>query len=189
MNNITLLISDFDGTLVDTFEANFKAYQKAFREVGRELTEQKYRECFGFRFDRFMESAGVYDSNVRQTLKELKAEYYPGFFHLLKVNHTLLNFIRRFRESGGNTAIASTARGKNLFNALEYIGAIDDFNIILAGEDVSKGKPNPEIYLNVLNRVGVSPSEALVFEDSDVGFQAAEAAGLRYLRISSSWFY
>ena len=52
---IRAIITDFDGTLVDTFDANLKAYQKAFGEVGVVLSEEKYRECFGFRFDRFME--------------------------------------------------------------------------------------------------------------------------------------
>ena len=51
---IKAVITDFDGTLVDTFKANLHAYQEAFDEVGLILTEEQYRECFGFRFEKFM---------------------------------------------------------------------------------------------------------------------------------------
>lgn len=54
MSQVKLLITDFDGTLVDTFEANFLAYQKAFSDCGLQLSEKQYKECFGFRFDDFM---------------------------------------------------------------------------------------------------------------------------------------
>ena len=51
---IHTIITDFDGTLVDTFKANLLAYQMAFHEVGMTLTEEKYKDCFGYRFECFM---------------------------------------------------------------------------------------------------------------------------------------
>ena len=51
---IKAIITDFDGTLVDTFEANLRAYQQAFADQGLSLTSDTYRECFGYRFERFM---------------------------------------------------------------------------------------------------------------------------------------
>ena len=89
-----------------------------------------------------------------------------------------------FRRCGGKTAVASTARGKNLLNALAHIGATGDFDLILAGEDVKEGKPSPEIYNTVMQRLGVLPDETLVFEDSSVGLQAAQAAGAHYIKIN-----
>lgn len=185
---IRLLISDFDGTLVDTFEANYRAYTGAFESVGLDLGRERYRECFGFRFDRFMEALGISDNATREVIREKKAEMYPCYFDCLRVNRPLIDFISAFHASGGMTAIASTARGKNLRNALDYLGIRADFDLVLAGESVSKGKPDPEIYLTVLNKMGVKPDEALVFEDSGVGFKAAEAAGIRYIRINSRFF-
>lgn len=185
---IRLLISDFDGTLVDTFEANYRAYAGAFDSVGLDLGRERYRECFGFRFDRFMDALGISDSATRAAIREKKAEMYPCHFDCLRVNRPLVDFISAFHASGGMTAIASTARGKNLRNALDYLGISADFDLVLAGESVTKGKPDPEIYLSVLNKMGVKPNEALVFEDSEVGFKAAEAAGIRYIRINSRFF-
>lgn len=183
---LKLLITDFDGTLADTFEANYRSYRAAFEEVGMTLMRDKYRECFGLRFDNFMKAVGIHDEAIKTKIKELKAEYYPQNFDYLKVNQPLLDFIRFFRKNGGKTAIASTAREKNLRNALRHLGAENDFDIILAGESVSKGKPDPEIYSTVLRLANVTPTEALVFEDSEIGCQSAAAASLPYIRILPS---
>ena len=74
-------------------------------------------------------------------------------------------------------------------NALEHIGALEAFTLIIAGEDVEHGKPNPEIYNKVLEKLNIQPSEALVFEDSLVGIGAAVAANLSYVQITKDYFY
>lgn len=185
---VKLLITDFDGTLVDTFEANYRAYAEAFDAVGRGLTRERYRECFGFRFDRFMDAMGVEEDAVRAEIRKIKGECYPSYFSHLVVNRPLLEMLRAFHRSGGKTAIASTARGVNLRNALRHIGAADDFDLVLAGESVHKGKPDPEIYLTVLERLGVGADEALVFEDSAVGFAAASSAGIQYIPVTREFY-
>lgn len=189
MAQIRLLITDFDGTLVDTFEANFLAYQKAFAQFGLGLSEQQYKSCFGLRFDDFMSQMSIEDDVVKQGIRQAKGECYPQFFDRLKVNQPLLNLLRCHKQSGGLTTIASTARKKNLMNALEYIGALDAFSLILAGEDVSEGKPSPEIYNKVLREMSVLPEEALVFEDSPVGIEAAKTAHISYIQITKEYFY
>ena len=181
---IKLVITDFDGTLVNTFQANYHAYREAFGQVGLTLSEEQYRQCYGLRFDDFMTKVGIEDADTRQRIRAYKGECYPSHFGLLHLNEPLLNFIRMFRAGGGLTAVASTARGKNLTNALTHIGATQDFDLILAGEDVKQGKPSPEIYQTVMSRIGVTPDETLIFEDSAVGLQAASAAGAHWIKIT-----
>ena len=188
MSCIKLIVSDFDGTLVDTFRANLEAYRVAFNEFGYELTERQYRKRFGLRFDAFMESMGISDDVVKEKIKETKSLVYPDYFSLLRVNNTLLSLIRSFKESGGKTALASTARRKNLRNILTYIAASDVFDQILAGEDVAAGKPDPEIYIKAMERFGVAAGETLVFEDSEAGFKAAGNAGIPYIKINSTLY-
>jgi len=188
MNNIKLIISDFDGTLVNTFRANYEAYKRSFEDVGLSLTEDKYRECFGFRYDDMMAYLNITDDEIKNLIREQKAQYYPSFFNLLEVNNVLLNFIRHFKLSGGKTALASTARRENLMNAITYINAEDAFNLILSGESVEKGKPDPEIYLKTMAEFNAKPEETLVFEDSEVGLMAADRAGTKYIRITSEYF-
>lgn len=185
---IKLLITDFDGTLVDTFEANYRSYSLAFESVGLSISRSKYRECFGLRFDHFMDAMCIDNPSFRSIIREKKADFYPKNFSSLKLNRPLMDFITAFHRAGGKTAIASTARECNLLKALRYLDITEDFDLILAGEHVAKGKPDPEIYLSVLNLMGIAPLEALVFEDSEAGIQAAKAAGLSHIAINPVFF-
>ena len=180
---IKLLITDFDGTLVNTFQANFCAYREAFEHCGMVLTEEQYRRCYGMRFDKFMKTMGIEDEDICKHIRSYKGNCYPKYFDMLELNQPLLDFIRMFRQGGGVTAVASTARGKNLTNVLNYFDITDEFDLVLAGEDVVQGKPSPEIYNTVMSRMGVSPYETLIFEDSAVGLQAAQACGAHYIKI------
>ena len=185
---ISAIITDFDGTLVDTFEANLHAYQKAFNGVGLNLTAEKYRQCFGFRFERFMTAVGITDEQKRNYIREAKKEYYPQFFEYLKPNKALIELINGFHRMGGKTAIASTARQENLMNAVTHLEIGEMFDLVYAGIDVKQGKPSPEIYLKAMEALGVKPDETLIFEDSEVGIEAAWASGANYIIITPEQF-
>ena len=185
---ISAIITDFDGTLVDTFEANLRAYQKAFNGVGLNLTAEKYRQCFGYRFERFMMAAGITDEKTWNYIREAKKDYYPQFFDYLKPNKALIELIDGFHQMGGKTAIASTARKENLMNVVNHLGVGDIFDLIYAGIDVKQGKPSPEIYYKAMEALGVGPDETLIFEDSEVGIQAAKASGAKYMVVNSEHF-
>lgn len=185
---IKSIITDFDGTLVDTFEANFRAYQKSFAEVGLSITKEQYRHCFGFRYDRFMSEMGITSEDIALRIKEAKKDYYPDFFSFLRPNTSLILLIKSYREMGVKSAIASTARKENLMNAINYLGISDIFDLIYAGIDVQHGKPSPEIYQKSMAALGVMPEETLIFEDSEVGVAAAKASGAHVMIVSQAQF-
>lgn len=181
---IRAIITDFDGTLADTFTANFLAYQMAFCDLGMTLSEEQYKPCFGYRFEQFMIVMGITDDEVSNRIKMLKSQYYPHFFNYLKPNSALIELIKTFHSMGGMIAIASTARKDNLTNALEYLGLSTSFDHILSGADAKYGKPNPEIYQIAMNRMRVVPEETLIFEDSLVGIEAAKSSGAHYIQVT-----
>ena len=185
---VKLVITDFDGTLVNTFEANLCAYQEAFASCGLQLDKVLYQRCFGLRFEAFMEKSGIAEPSVYHLIKEKKMQVYPHYFDKLKPNLVLINFLKSCKQSGIQTFIASTARKENLFNVLNYLEVTDFFDFILSGADVSRGKPAPDIYIKALEVAQVNASQALVFEDSEVGFRAAEQAGLKYIKINSEFY-
>jgi HAD superfamily hydrolase (TIGR01509 family) len=185
---IRAIITDFDGTLVDTFEANYTAYYLAFKQYGLDLSREQYRVCFGLRFDAFMDAMKIDDVNLRSNIKKEKARVYPNCFSYLKPNVTLIDFIRKAKQSGVKTAIASTAQRGNLMNVLNYLKLEDLFDIIIAGDAVQKGKPNPEIYLTSMSLLEVKPSETLVFEDTEVGLMAAERSGANVFIITGDYY-
>lgn len=185
---IKAIIADFDGTLVDTFEANLHAYQDAFHQVGLTLTADKYQECFGFRFDRFMQAMSIDDERIITQIKEYKRSVYSKYFNLLIPNTKLIKLIASFHNLGAKTAIASTARKENLLNVINYLKIADYFDLIYSGNDVKQGKPSPEIYLKTMNVLNVAPYEVIIFEDSPIGLQAAKASGAEYIPITIDWF-
>lgn len=185
---IKLLITDFDGTLVDTFYANYCAYRDALDQCNIDLNEATYRECFGLRFEAFMDKIDITDLTTQAQIKELKLQYYPRYFNELIPNIPLIEFLKAAKQTGISTAIASTARKENLMNVLNYLELTSLFDFILSGADVKKGKPSPEIYLKTLSITQVDASQALVFEDSQVGIEAAENAGINYIRINTQFY-
>jgi beta-phosphoglucomutase-like phosphatase (HAD superfamily) len=183
MGRIKAIITDFDGTLVNTFHANFYAYHEVFKQYGYELTRDQYKECYGLRYDAFCDKMNIKQED-RKPIKELKKKIYPDFFDYLTINQNLLTFIRASHILYGiKTCIASTATKENLYNVLKYFNIEDAFDVIITGENVSKGKPDPEVYLKAMNVLECKPDEAIVFEDSDVGCKAAENAGLNYIKV------
>ena len=85
---------------------------------------------------------------------------------------------------GMRTCIASTATRENLYGVLRYFLIESYFDIVITGENVSKGKPDPEVYLKAMNLLECEPEEAIVFEDSEVGCEAAENADLNYIKVT-----
>lgn len=185
---IKAIITDFDGTLVDTFEANLKAYQEAFVNVGLSLTSDDYKKCYGFRFDRFMQAMNITDIQTIEQIKELKKEFYPKYFNHLKLNRSLIDLISTFHKLGGKTAIASTARKENLMNVVNHLNIVEHFDLIYTGADVKQGKPSPEIYIKTIDALGLTPNETLIFEDSQVGIEAAINSGAKCMIVNQEQF-
>ena len=182
---IKAIISDFDGTLVDTVEANYHAYQYVFKEVVNiELNKDFYVKNFGLRIDDICKQLNIEDQNIIKNIKNLKAQVYPNFFNYLKLNKDLLNTFNYFKNQGLTIALASTAASKNLNNVLNYFKISNTFDLIISGDDVKKGKPNPEVYNVALDKLGINNDEALVFEDSEAGIEAAKQANIKFIKIT-----
>lgn len=185
---IRAIITDFDGTLVDTFEANYVAYCLVFKQYDLDISKEQYRACFGLRFDAFMNAMKIDDVDLHGKIKAEKARIYPKCFGYLKPNTTLIDFIRKAKMSGTKIAIASTAQRRNLINVLKHLKLENLFDLIIAGDSVKKGKPDPEIYLTSMSMLQVNPSETLIFEDTEVGLQAAERSGANVIKITESYY-
>lgn len=73
--------------------------------------------------------------------------------------------------------------------AIEYLHLENFFSLIIAGEDVKRAKPNPEIYNTILYKLNLLPENAIVFEDSNIGIEAAKAAGISYIKVTKTYFH
>ena len=80
----------------------------------------------------------------------MKKNIYPNFFNYLVLNKNLMLFISSCKKQGLFTCIASSASKENLYNVLNYFKIKEFFDIVITGENVSHGKPNPEVYNKAL---------------------------------------
>ena len=185
--NIKALITDFDGTLAFTYAANLAAYQRAidFATAGAyKLTNEVYSECFGYRFNDFMDAIKKKKKNIRLLIKEKKAEYYATYASSVVINNDLLSTLKFAKLNCIKVALATTARFVNIMTVLKTHNIDTEiFDLILTGEDVKEGKPNPEIYLTAMKALNVKPEETIVFEDSDIGIEAAVKASCNYIKV------
>lgn len=181
--NLKYIITDFDGTLVNTVYANVAAYRDAFNECDYEFSEILYNKAFGLRFDDMCDILGVpRDKSLRDDIRRKKHEFYNRYFNLIDVNAQLLSFISTIKENNPEvkTAIASTASKDNLYAVLRFFEIENDWDVIVTGDDVLFGKPNPEVYNITKNRLGVmNDNEVIVFEDTEIGCKAAYDAGIK----------
>lgn len=192
-SRIRLILLDFDGTLADTSLANALGYIATLREAGYSLTREEYlSRYFGMRCKEFLTCFGIADAEERERLRRRKIELYPQFFDSVRINRPLWEFCRDFQRQGGKVWIVSTGSLKNITNVMEHlgIGLPGDRNApegcidgILSGADVRHSKPDPECFLEAMRREGCLPRETLIFEDSQVGIEAARRSGASYFRV------
>ena len=194
--HIKLILLDFDGTLADTRFANAKAYVAMFRERGYALTEEEYLErYFGMRCAEFLTTYGIQDPDEREQMRQRKIELYPQFFDSVRLNEPLWQLCCQFRQKGGKVWIVSTGSRANIDHVMDHLGIglrgvsqgqIGMVDGIVSGADVQHSKPDPECFIEVMQRTGCTPRETLIFEDSSVGLEAAHRSGAAYFKVDLS---
>lgn len=194
------VIFDFDGVIVDTERWHFEALTRVLAEEGIPLSWDEYtqtylalddRHCFRTALARH---GRVADPAVVQRLSERKALYFFGALPDTFVPFPGVDaFIRRAAQKYP-LAIASGALREEIEFILARVGLREYFPVVVAAQDVVKGKPDPEAYLTALARLNrlapakpVGPPECLVIEDSRHGVAAATAAGMRCLAVATSY--
>lgn len=183
---IRYIITDFDGTLVDTKTANKAAYELAFSNAGYRFDKNVYDTLFGLRFNELCDEMGIAPKD-RQKIKDDKATVYPQFFNTITLNHGLLSMLKLAKKNGIKIVLASTASRKNINAILEYFGLSTLFDAIVSGEDVQHGKPDGEVYKKAMDIFTAQTNEVLVFEDTEIGVAAAENAGIKNIIKIETW--
>lgn len=184
MENLKLLLLDFDGTLVNTGRANAVSYIEALAEEGIRLSLETYRsKYFGLRCSEFMADLGI-ESEKADRIRKRKIEIYPTHFDLVSLNRPLWDFVQDFRSHGGKAWIVSTGHIKNVTNVMKHLNLEDGIDGILSADDVIRSKPSPDCFLLAMERNGCSARETLIFEDSEIGLRAAELSGAPFVKVS-----
>jgi HAD superfamily hydrolase (TIGR01509 family) len=184
-----LAIFDHDGVLVDTLDYHQQAWLEVAHRTGLPITPGFIRETFGMTnpsiFRRLLGDALSPEEMHRYS--ELKEECYRdaarGKIALMDGVRPLLDALT---AAGVRLAIGSSGVRANLDLTVEECGLHGRFKALASLEDITRGKPDPQVFLVAAARAGVAPSRAVVFEDATFGIQAAKAAGMRAVGVTTT---
>jgi len=188
----TALIFDLDGVIVDTAKFHFKAWQTLAKKIGVHFTEKENVQLKGVSRIKSLEKILEWgDKTISDELfHELmhdKNQDYLGYVNAMTVNDILpgvKEFLSSAKADGHSIALGSAS--KNAKTILTAVQLLDMFDVIIDGNQVTKGKPDPEGFLKAASQLNVSPEDSFVFEDSIAGIQAANTAGMTSIGIGDS---
>jgi beta-phosphoglucomutase len=194
------VIFDFNGIIVDDEPIHFELFQKVLREEGVALTEKDYYARYLGRDDRGCFTAAYQDGGREikepqlSSLIERKAAYYvEAIQQKMKVFPGVKNLVPELARQF-HLAIASGALRNEIDLILSTVSLRNYFKAIVSAEDVKRGKPEPEIFLNALSKLNahldyggaITAAECLVIEDSREGIRGARNAGMKCLAVTNS---
>ncbi|MHB8206804.1 MAG: HAD family hydrolase [Mucilaginibacter sp.] len=185
-----IAIFDMDGTLVDNTPYHFKSWQAFFKKHGLgELAESTYKTSIsGVPIIETLR--GLFPDADEATLKGYQNEketYYREIYApFLRPINGLENFLSELKDADIKMAMASSATMGDINFILNKIPIRKDFEAIIDGSRVTKGKPNPQIFLKTAEELNADPANCVVFEDSLAGIKAANAAGMKVVGITTS---
>lgn len=184
MKQIKLVICDMDGLMFETGRLAYRAYLASAEHFNYEMTQDVYYYLTGRTetgiVDAMKEIYGV-ENDILAWRKEMvrNKTLIAQTEQSVGKKKGLVELIDACYESGVQLALASSTKRETVEWYLELEGLSGKYQTIVAGDEVTKGKPDPEIFLKACEKAGFKPEEALVLEDSMVGIQAANAAHIR----------
>ena len=179
---------DLDGTLVDSAEFHWLSWRDTLASEGHHITYEQFLASFGQKNDRILPGwlgADTPAERVQRIGDAKEAEY-----RRLALEHGLTplpgaaEWITRLHKHGWKQAIASSAPCANVEVMLRALNLARDFDAIVAAEDVTVGKPDPQVFLAAAAKVGVPLAQCIVVEDAAAGVEAAHRAGMKCIGVS-----
>jgi beta-phosphoglucomutase len=184
------VIFDVDGVLIDSYAAHFESWRRLGREVGFEMSEQQFVQTFG-RTSREVireflpqlatsaERVAALDDRKEQLYREVIAADFPAMDGAGELIDGLF-------AAGFLLAVGSSGPPPNVELVLDHMQRRDKFRGVVTGVDVTRGKPEPQVFLLAAERLGLPPARCVVVEDAPAGVAAAKAAGAKCLGLVSS---
>ena len=188
---ISAVLFDMDGVLVDSEPIINAAAIRALAEFGVQAQPDDFLPFVGAGEDRYV--GGVAELHGKTYVLEMKRRTYEWYLELLpamgKAFPGARRLVERLRERGVACAVASSAdRIKVEANLTKALGvSLDLFAALVTGEDVVRRKPHPDIFLEAARRVGAPAAACCVVEDAVNGVEAAKAAGMRCVAVTTSF--
>ena len=190
--NKKVFIFDLDGVIVDTAKYHFIAWQKIAHELGIEFTPEHNENLKGVSRVRSLDlilELGKIEATQEEKNKWLIQKNDNYLSYLVTMNNSeilpgVMPILQYLKENKQSIALGSAS--KNARPILEKTGILSYFDAIVDGNDVSNAKPDPEVFLQAAQKLGISNENSIVFEDSVAGIQAANIATMTSIGIGEA---
>ncbi len=175
------IIFDMDGVIIDSEPLHFELERELLEEFGGKVSKEEHETFVGttdyHMWDTFKNKFDL-EPSIEEFI-EMKKKKFVQNIHRVKLIENFHGFLVKVHEEGYAVALASSNNKKAVDSIIENFGLDKYFKVAISGEDVTNGKPNPEIFLKAANKINAEPYECLVIEDSTNGVIAAKAAGMK----------
>lgn len=183
------IIFDMDGTMVDNMMTHHRGWQKTLAFYGLDMSlEEVVATCHGKNVE-IIERLfpGKYSVAEREQISQEKESWYRSIFlPELKLIDGLREFLENTHQRGIPMGIGTAAPKANVDFVLDHLNIRHFFQAVMDGDDVEKGKPDPEVFFKVADRLGVPYADCLVFEDSPTGAKTALNAGMKAIILTTT---
>jgi len=179
---------DCDGTIVDSMPLHYSAWKKALAEWNCAFDEELFYSLGGTPVTEIVSFL-----NERQGLsmpvKAVSARKEGLYFELLPQLKAIPEVVEHIEAQHGRIpfAVVSGSTLESVTASLTSLKLLNKFDALVCAGDYKKSKPAPDAFLLAAGKLGVAPDTCLVFEDTDMGIQAAEAAGMAFVKIPRPW--
>ena len=182
-------IFDMDGVLVDSNAAHFAAFRRIGADLGLAFSDAELQQTFGMHNNQIFplllqrELAFAY---VQELADQKEAYYRELAREALQPIAGAVALLRALRAAGWRTAIGSSGPAQNVRLAIDVLGIGAELDAVVTGDDVTHGKPAPDVFLKCLARLDMPAERCVVLEDAPQGVTAAHAAGVVAVALTSS---
>ena len=178
---------DCDGTIVDSMPLHYIAWKKALGEWNCQFEEELFYS-WGGRPVREIIAALNEMQGLNMPVDAVAKRKESLYFELESELTAIPEVIEHIEAKHGHIplAVVSGSRRNSVVHSLAALGLIDKFDVLVCAEDYERGKPAPDCFLTAAARLGVEPKDCLVFEDTEMGIEAAIAAGMASVRVPTA---
>lgn len=189
LKNIKGAIFDLDGVIVDTARYHYLAWKRLAAELGFDFTQKDNERLKGVSriksLEILLEIGGLtFNGEEKLKMASKKNDWYVEYIKNMDQSEILTGakeYLTKLRKEGIKTALGSASKNAPLI--LDNLKIAHLFDVIVDGNNVSKAKPDPEVFLLGSKKLNLSPSECVVFEDAQAGIEAAKRAGMMAIGI------
>ena len=184
---IKAIIFDMDGLMIDSERVTFECYQERLKDTNLTMDEEFYKTLLGKPikgiYQRFYDVYGndFPIENVIQDVHQLMAERFET--EGVPVKKGLDELLQYLKDNNNKTIVATSSNRDRVDKILAQAKITEFFDDSICGDEVTKGKPNPEVFLKSCQKLGVNVDEAIVLEDSEAGIQASYDANIKVICI------